>query len=170
MRLETIFSTETLHSKVLELANKISSDYKDSEIFAIGILKGAFIFFADIIRAITVPTYIDFMIASSYQDTSSTGVVKIHSDISANIANKDVLLIDDIVDTGISLNFIRNHLLKKNPATLKICVLFDKKARRVIEVPIDYVGFEIPNEFVVGYGLDYNNKYRNLPYLAILKK
>lgn len=170
MFLELLYSAESIHSRVLELADEISRQYNEKEIVAIGILKGAFIFFADIIRALKIPTCIDFLIASSYLDTTSTGVVKIHCDISLNISNRDILLIDDIVDTGLSLNFIRQHLLAKNPASLKICVLFDKRSRRIINVPVDYVGFEIPDEFVVGYGLDYNNKYRNLPYLAILRK
>ncbi len=170
MFLELLYSAESIHSRVLELADEISRDYHEKEIVAIGILKGAFIFFADIIRALKIPTCIDFLTASSYLDTTSTGVVKIHCDISLNISNRDILLIDDIVDTGLSLNFIRQHLLAKNPTSLKICVLFDKRSRRIINVPVDYVGFEIPDEFVVGYGLDYNNKYRNLPYLAILRK
>ncbi len=167
---ELLFNAETIHSKVTELADKISSDYSGKDVLAIGVLKGAFIFFADITRALQIPVTIDFIAASSYLDTTSTGEVIVHCDTRENIAGKDVLLIDDIIDTGISLNYLREHLLAKGPASLKTCVLLDKKERRIVNVPVDYLGFEIPDEFVVGYGLDCNNQYRNLPYLAILKK
>lgn len=165
-----LLSAESIHSKVVELADKISSDYTGKEVIAIGVLKGAFIFFADIIRALQIPVNVDFIIASSYIKTTSTGEVKVHCDIREDVAGKDVLLIDDIIDTGISLNYIRELLLARGPASLKTCVLLDKREMRIVDVPIDYVGFEIPNEFIVGYGLDFESKYRNLPYLAILKK
>lgn len=165
-----LLSAESIHSKVVELADRISSDYVGKEVLAIGILKGAFIFFADIIRALQIPVNVDFIIASSYIKTTSTGKVKVHCDIREDVAGKDVLLIDDIIDTGVSLNYIRELLLARGPASLKTCILLDKREMRIVDVPIDYVGFKIPNEFVVGYGLDFESKYRNLPYLAILKK
>lgn len=163
-------TSEQIHEKVIELANKISHDYAGKEILAVGILKGSFIFFADIIRLLKIPVVIDFIVASSYLKSTSTGEVKIHYDTKEEVTGKHVLLIDDIIDTGISLNYIRERLLAKNPESLKICILLDKKERRCVDVPIDYKGFEIPNQFVVGYGLDYDNKYRNLPYIAIFKK
>ncbi len=163
-------TTEQIHEKVTELADRISRDYVGKEILAVGILKGSFMFFADIIRALKIPVTIDFIVASSYLKSTSTGEVKIHYDIKEDIAGKHILLIDDIIDTGVSLNYIRERILSKGPASLKICILLDKKERRSVDVPIDYKGFEIPNQFVVGYGLDYDNKYRNLPYIAIFKK
>lgn len=167
---EPLFSAESIHSKVIELADRISSDYSGREVLAIGILKGAYMFFADLIRALQIPVTVDFIVASSYLNTTSTGEVKVHCDTREDVTGKDVLLIDDIIDTGISLNYIRERLLAKGPASLKTCVLLDKSEARIVDVPVDYVGFKIPNEFIVGYGLDFDNKYRNLPYLAILKK
>jgi hypoxanthine phosphoribosyltransferase len=163
-------SREQINDKVLELADRISSDYNGREIIAVGILKGSFMFFADLIRALKIPVTLDFIVASSYLKTTSTGEVKIHYDIREDIAGKHVLLIDDIIDTGISLNYIRETILSKGPESLKICILLDKKERRITDVPVDYTGFEIPNQFIVGYGLDYDNKYRNLPYMAVFKK
>ena len=163
-------TTEQIQQRVSELADAISRDFIGKEILAIGILKGSFMFFADLIRSIRVPLIIDFIIASSYLKTTSTGEVKIHYDIREDIADRNVLLIDDIIDTGISLNHIRERLLSKGPRSMKICCLLDKKERRMVDVPVDYVGFKIPNKFFVGYGLDYDSKYRNLPYIAIFKK
>lgn len=163
-------TAEQIQGRVLELADMISRDYMGKEILAIGILKGSIMFFSDLIRAIQVPLTIDFIIASSYLKTTSTGEVKIHYDIKEEIEDRHVLLIDDIIDTGITLNYIRERLLSQGPRSLKICCLLDKKERRVIDVPVDYIGFRVPNKFFVGYGLDYNSKYRNLPYIAIFKK
>jgi hypoxanthine phosphoribosyltransferase len=163
-------TTEQIHEKVIELADRISRDYIGKEILAVGILKGSFMFFADLIRALKTPVTVDFIVASSYLKSTSTGEIKVHYDIREDISGRHVLLIDDIIDTGISLNHIRERILSKGPASLKICIFLDKKERRMVDVPIDYVGFEIPNQFVVGYGLDYDNNYRNLPYIAIFKK
>lgn len=163
-------TTEQIRDKVTELAGIISRDYAGKQVVAIGILKGAFVFFADIIRAFNFPVTVDFIVASSYIKTSSSGETKIYYDVRENIADRHVLLIDDIVDTGISLKHISDRILSMSPASLKICALLDKKERRAVDVPIDYIGFEIPNIFVVGYGLDYENKYRNLPYIAVFKK
>ena len=163
-------TVEQIQTKNLQLAGRISNDYEGKDLLAVGILKGAFMFFSDIVRLIRVPLVIDFMIASSYMKFDTSGEVKMHYDIMEDVSNKDVLLIEDIVDTGITLNYIRERLLMKGSRSLKICTLLDKKERRQVDVSIDYIGFEIPNEFVVGYGLDYDNKFRNLPYISIFKK
>ncbi len=165
-----LLTVEEIQKKVRTLADTISDDYQGKNLLAVGILKGAFIFFSDIVRLIKTPLRIDFIIASSYMKTDTTGAVKIYYDMREDITNKDVLLIEDIVDTGISINYIRERILMRGPQSLKICTLLDKKERRQVEVPLDYVGFEIPNEFVVGYGLDYDNRFRNLPYISIFKK
>ncbi|MEW6675947.1 MAG: hypoxanthine phosphoribosyltransferase [Nitrospirota bacterium] len=163
-------TVEQIQTRVKELADRISDDYADRDILAVGILKGAFMVFSDLVRAIKVPLTIDFIIASSYVKTDTSGEVKIYYDIREDISDKDVLLIEDIVDSGITLNHIRERILARCPRSLKICVFLDKKERRIVDVPIDYVGYEIPNEFVVGYGLDYDNKFRNLPYISVFKK
>lgn len=165
-----LFTTEQIHEKVTELAAAISRDYEGKEILAIGIMKGALVFFADIIRALKLPVTVDLIIASSYYKTASSGKISIHYEPREPIEGKNVLLIDDIIDTGVSLNHIREKILSQNPESLKICVLLDKKERRITDVPVDYTGFQIPNEYVVGYGLDYENRYRNLPYIAVFKK
>lgn len=165
-----LFTTRQIQAKVKELADKISEDYSGKDILVVGILKGAFMFFSDIVRAIKVPLTIDFIVASSYVKTETTGEVKIYYDIREDISDKDVLLIDDIIDSGITLNQIRERILSRCPRSLKICIFLDKKERRIVDVPVDYIGFEIPNEYVVGYGLDYDGKFRNLPYISIFKK
>jgi len=165
-----LLTTEQIQDRVRELAGKITNDYAGKDILAVGIFRGAFMFFSDLVRLIKVPLMVDFIIASSYIKTNTTGEVKIHCDIREDISDKDVLLIDDIIDTGITINYIRERFLVKGPKSLKICVFLDKKERRIVDVPLDYVGFGIPNEFVVGYGLDYDNKFRNLPYVSIFKK
>jgi hypoxanthine phosphoribosyltransferase len=163
-------SAEHIQTRVKELASSISEDYQGKEFLAVGILKGAFMFFSDIVKLINVPMYLDFITTSSYNRTESSGEIKIHCDLREEIRNRDVLLIEDIVDTGITLHHIRNMLLARNPSSLKICALLDKKGRRRVDVHLDYIGYEIPNEYVVGYGLDYDNKFRNLPYISIFKK
>lgn len=165
-----LITEEKIQRKVKELAEKISKDYAQKDLVVIGILKGSFMFFSDLIRYIKSPLKIDFLIASSYVKDSSSGEVKIHYFPREEIQGKDILLIDDIIDTGISLQHIREKILEQNPASLKICVLLDKKERRVVEVPIDYIGFSVPNKFIVGYGLDYQERFRNIPYLTIFKK
>jgi hypoxanthine phosphoribosyltransferase len=165
-----LFTVEEIQKRVKELASQITGDYKEKEFLAVGILRGAFMFFADIVRNIKTPLEIDFLIASSYAKTESTGKVKIHADLRENIRDRNVLLIEDIVDTGVTLKHIQDMLLSRSPASLKTCVFLDKKPRRKVDVKLDYVGFEIPNKYVVGYGLDYENKFRNLPYIAIFKK
>src|SRR5208283_5893065 len=161
-----LFTTEQIRDKVVELAGTMSVDYEGKEILALGILKGALIFFADIIRALKLPVTVDFFVASSYFKTVSTGDISTYYEPRETLKGKNVLLVDDIIDTGVSLNRIRDKILAQSPASLKICVLLDRKERRIQEVPVDYVGFNIPDQFVVGYGLDYENRYRNLPYIA----
>ncbi|MBI4691516.1 MAG: hypoxanthine phosphoribosyltransferase [Nitrospirae bacterium] len=163
-------TVEQIQNKVKELADKISADYEGKNLLAVGILKGAFMFYSDLVRMIKIPLAVDFIVASSYIKTASTGEVKIHYDIKADIRDKDVLLVEDIADSGITLNHIRERMLARSPKSLKICVFLNKSERRMIDVPLDYIGFEIPNEYVVGYGLDYDNKFRNLPYISIFKK
>jgi hypoxanthine phosphoribosyltransferase len=165
-----LLTTKQIQSKVKELAEKISNDYARKNILTVGILRGAFMFLPDLVRAIEVPLTVDFITASSYIKTSTTGEVKIHCDIREDISNRDVLLVDDIIDTGITINYVRERILARGPNSLKICVFLDKKEKRLVDVPLDYVGFEIPNVFVVGYGLDYDNQFRNLPYISVFKK
>lgn len=165
-----LLTVEMIQAKVRELGLRISDDYRDGEIVAVGILKGAFMFFSDLVRNIQVPLTVDFIVASSYIKTDTTGEIKIHYDIREDVAGRNVVLVEDIVDTGITLNHIRERLLARSPRSLRICSLLDKRERRLVDVPIDYVGFEIPNEYVVGYGLDYDDKYRNLPYISIFKR
>ncbi len=162
-------TAQQIQNKVEELAAKISEDYDGKEILAVGILRGAFMFFSDIVKRIQVPMDIDFLIASSYIKTETTGEVKIHADLREDIKDMHVLLIEDIVDTGMTLKYIKDTLLKRNPASLKICAFLNKKAHRKVDIYLDYVGYEIPDYYVVGYGLDYDNKFRNLPYIAIFK-
>lgn len=164
------FTVQQIQKRVRELALDITRDYKGREILAIGILRGAFIFFADIVRNIGVPLEVDFLIASSYARTESTGKITIHADLREDIKGRDILLIEDIVDTGFTLKYIQDMLLSRKPASLRTCVFLDKRPRRRVEVKLDYIGFEIPDKYVVGYGLDYENKFRNLPYIAIFKK
>lgn len=165
-----LFTKDQIQARVKELAESISHDYAGMDILAVGILKGAFMFFSDLVRYIRIPLTIDFILASSYLKTDSTGEVKIYYDIREDVTDRDVVLIEDIVDSGITMNHIRERVLARSPKSLKTCVFLDKRERRIVDVPLDYVGFEIPNEFVVGYGLDYDNKFRNLPYISIFKK
>lgn len=163
-------TVEQIQNRVRELAAKISEDYEGKDLLVVGILKGAFMFFADIVRLIQVPIKIDFLVVSSYAKTETTGKIKVHLDLREDIKGADVLLIEDIVDTGITLNHIKDMLLARQPASLRICAFLDKKPRRRVDVPLDYIGFEIPDEYVVGYGLDYEDMFRNLPYIAIFKQ
>lgn len=165
-----LLSAEEIRAQVAELGRKISEDYQGKELVVVGILKGAAIFCADLLREITVPVAIDFMAVSSYgASTKSSGVMRILKDLDESIEGKHVLLVEDIVDTGLTLNYLREYLEGRNPASLRVCVLLDKPSRRKTDVTVEYRGFEIPDEFVVGYGLDYAEKYRNLPYISVLK-
>jgi hypoxanthine phosphoribosyltransferase len=169
--LDVLISADEIAAKTLQLAQQIRSDYGDEPIILVGILKGSFIFLGDVARAIGGELEIDFAQTSSYgSGKSSTGVVQIRKDLDINIEGKNVLIIEDIVDTGTTLNHLRELWSTRKPKTLKVCTLLSKPAARKVETPVEYVGFEIPNEFVVGYGLDHGERYRNLPYIAILRE
>ncbi|MFZ5650405.1 MAG: hypoxanthine phosphoribosyltransferase [Bacillota bacterium] len=168
---EILLTEEEITAKVKELAARISEDYRGQGILVIGILKGAVIFLADLVRNITVPVNIDFMAVSSYGKASeSSGVVQIIKDLDQNIEGRNVIVVEDIVDSGLTLKYLLENLSTRRPASLKICTLLDKPSRRKTDVTPDYNGFTIPDEFVVGYGLDYAEKYRNLKNIGVLKK
>ena len=166
-----LLSEEDIQNRIKELGKILTEDYAGKNPVIIGVMKGVVIFYADMIRQIKVPCEMDFMWISSYAGTDSTGNLIVRRDIASDLEGRHVLILEDIYDTGNSLTFVREHLLKKNPASLKICTLLDKPSRRKpgITLEADYVGFEVPNAFVVGYGLDYNEYYRNLPYIGVLK-
>ncbi|MBI5756012.1 MAG: hypoxanthine phosphoribosyltransferase [Nitrospirae bacterium] len=158
-----------IEKRVRELGTKITADYDGKELLMICLLKGAYIFFADLVRNIQLPVMVDFMMVSSYgAGTTSSGSVKIIQDLSSPIKGKDILIVEDIVDSGLTLSYLYKTLKAKRPRSLKVCVLLDKVERRKHSIPIDYIGFTIPNKFIIGYGLDYQDKYRNLPYIAVL--
>lgn len=168
---EILFTEEELAKKVEELGKTISKDYEGEELTVIGILKGSNIFMGDLIRKIDIPLYIDFMVVSSYgQSTESSGVVKVLKDLEYSIEGKNILIVEDIIDTGLTLDYLKENLLRRKPKSLRICALLDKPARRKADLKVDYIGFEIPDQFIVGYGIDYAEKYRNLPYVAVLKE
>ena len=169
--LEVLLSEEQIQNRIRELGEILSEEYADKDPIIVGVLKGVVVFYADMIRQIKVPCQMDFMWISSYSGTNSTGNMEVKRDVSADIECRHVLILEDIYDTGSSLDFTYKHLLAKNPASLKICTLLDKPERRNpgITLKPDYVGFTIPNAFVIGYGLDFNEHYRNLPYVGILK-
>lgn len=165
-----MFTEEQIKKRVKELAEQISNDYMNKEPVLVSILKGSFMFLSDLLRNLKIQCTVDFVAISSYNSsTESTGVVRQLLDLRENPVGKDLLIIEDIVDTGFTLNYLKNNLLTRNPKSLKICVLLDKRERRKEPIKIDYTGFVIPDEFVVGYGLDYQEKYRNLPYIGVIK-
>lgn len=165
-----LYTEEQLKECVQKIADQINKDYEGREIYAIGILKGAMVFYADLVRAVKVPVAFDFMAASSYgKNASSSGEVKILKDLDFSIEGKDVIVVEDIVDSGLTLSYLLRVLKSRHPASVKLCALLNKPERREVNVKVDYVGFDVPNEFLVGYGLDYASKYRNLPYIGILK-
>ena len=164
------FSAEEISEIVKGLGAKISEDYKDKNLLLVSILKGSVIFMADLMRAITIPCRIDFMSVSSYgSGTKTTGVVKILKDLDINLEGYDLLIVEDILDSGKTLHYVIDILKTRHPASIKICTLFDKPERREAKVTADYSGSVVPDEFIVGYGLDYDEKYRNLPYIGVLK-
>ncbi|NLK07261.1 MAG: hypoxanthine phosphoribosyltransferase [Firmicutes bacterium] len=168
--LKVLLTEEEIQQRVAELGQEISRDYKGKDLVAICILKGAMHFMADLTRHIPIPLTIDFMAISSYGvGTKTSGVVRILQDLDASISHRHVLIVEDIVDTGLTLNYLIDNLESRRPASIKIATLLDKPARRAVNVTTDYNGFTIPDEFVVGYGLDYNELYRNLPYIGVLK-
>ncbi|HEM62665.1 MAG TPA: hypoxanthine phosphoribosyltransferase [Chloroflexi bacterium] len=167
---EILITEEQIRERTAELAREISEDYRGKDPLLICILKGGLMFLADLMREIQLPVEIDFMAVSSYGDaTESSGIVRILMDLQRNIQGRHVLIVEDIIDTGQTLSYIIETLRARDPASIKVCTLLDKSARREVEIPLDYVGFDIPDKFVVGYGLDYGEIYRNLPYVAVLK-
>src|SRR4029078_9569249 len=168
---EVLLTEEQIAAKVTELGARISADYAGRHLTLVSVLKGSLRFMADLMRAIDLPLRIDLMEVSSYggSATESSGLVRILKDLSATIEREDVLIVEDIIDTGLTLNYLIRYLRGKNPASLRICTLLDKPARRLVEIPVDYVGFQIPDQFVIGYGLDFGEVYRNLRYVGVLK-
>src|SRR3954470_2299681 len=169
---EVLVDEDAIQAKVAELGRHISADYSGRQVTLVSVLKGSLPFMADLMRAMSIPVQIDLMEVSSYGGTSTetAGLVRILKDLSASISGKDVLIVEDIIDTGLTLNYLLRYLRGKNPASLRICALLDKPARRLVEIPIDYTGFTIPDEFVVGYGLDFGEFYRNLPFIGVLRR
>ena len=167
----TLISQKEIEAKVVELAKKIEKDYENQELLVVGVLKGAFIFVSDLVRNINLDLSIDFMAVSSYgMSTQSSGVVKINKDIEMDITGKNVIIVEDIIDTGLTLKYIKEYLSGKNAKSVRICTLLDKPSRRKCDVEVDYIGFEIEDLFIVGYGIDCKEKYRNLPYIAYVQE
>ncbi len=166
---EILIDKEALSARIAELGAEISVDYEGRDLLLIGVLKGAVFFMADLMRKLTIPCEVDFMAISSYgASTDSSGVVRILKDLDINIEGRHVLVVEDIIDSGLTLSYLMRNLESREPATLEVCALLTKPDRREMEVPVRYVGFEIPNRFVIGYGLDFGERYRNLPYVAVL--
>lgn len=165
-----LISAEELEAHVAEIGAQISKDFEGKDPIFIGVLKGCFIFMADLMRHVTINCSMDFMAVSSYSGTTSTGAVKINKDLSEDIEGRHIIIVEDILDSGVTLNYLKNFLLVRKPASISIATLMDKPARRKADVYADYSCFEIPDAFVVGYGLDYNERYRNLPYIGVLKR
>ena len=165
-----LISEEELQARVRDVGAEISRDYEDLNPLLLCVLKGGYLFLADLTRALTIDHSVDFMAVSSYgKSTESTGVVRILKDLDSDINGRHVLIVEDIIDTGHTLSYLLENLRVRGPASLKICCLLSKPSRRTVHLDIDYVGFEIPNEFVIGYGLDYGESYRNLPFIGVLK-
>lgn len=168
---KVLISEEELMEKVNHLGAQITTDYKGKDLVVVGILKGSNIFMSDLVRKINLPLEMDYMVVSSYgSSTESSGVVRILKDLEHSIEGKDVLIIEDIVDTGLTLAYIKEILTGRGPSSVKICTLLDKPIRRKKDIQIDYLGFEVPDEFIIGYGIDYAEQYRNLPFIGALKR
>jgi hypoxanthine phosphoribosyltransferase len=167
---EVLIDEAALRQRIEELGEEISADYDGREVLLVGVLKGAVFFMADLMRQLSLPCEIDFMAISSYgEGTDSSGVVRILNDLDSNITDRHVLILEDIIDTGLTLSYLMRNLGAREPASLEVCALLVKHGRRETDVPVKYVGFEIPNRFVVGYGLDFGERYRNLPHVAVLE-
>jgi hypoxanthine phosphoribosyltransferase len=168
---EVLVTEEQIQLKVKELGERITNDYEGKDLMLVGILKGAVMFLSDLARNIKLPVTIDFMAVSSYGNSSeSTGIVRIIKDLESSIDGKDILIVEDIIDTGLTLSYLTDNLKKRRAKSVRIVTLLDKPERRKVEVPVDYTGFVIPDEFVIGYGIDYAEQYRNLPFVASLKE
>lgn len=167
--MKPLFTADQIQTRVQELGAQIARDYPEGEVVAIGILKGSFIFMSDLVRAIDRDVTLDFIALSSYGDaTETTGVVRLLKDLDVDIKDKDVIIIEDIVDTGLTLEYLIHYLQQRQPSSIRVATLLDKKSRRTVDIDINYVGFEIDDGFIVGYGIDYAQKYRNLPWIAII--
>ena len=164
-----LISEEEIQKKVAEMGKKISEDFRDKDPLFVGVLKGCFIFMADLMRYVDIRCSMDFMAVSSYSGTSSTGAVKINKDLSEDIEGRHVIIVEDILDSGVTLSYLKQYLMVRKPASISIATWMDKRARRKADVYADYSCVEIPDAFVVGYGLEYNERYRNLPYIGVLK-
>jgi hypoxanthine phosphoribosyltransferase len=170
-QLKIILAQEEIEAKIAELGKKISKDYDGQELIMIGVLRGSIYFVVDLTRKVHIPFAVDFISISHYSESADTaGVVRITKDLDVSITNKHVLIVEDIVDTGLSLGYLIRNLKTRNPASLKVCTLLNVEARRIVEVPVEYKGFDLPNIYVVGYGLDYKEKYRNLQFIAEFSK
>ena len=167
---QILYTREEIYRRVCEIGAQISEDYRDKDPVFIGVLKGCFIFMADLMRCVSVNCSMDFMAVSSYRGTTSTGAVSINKDLSAPIEGRHVILVEDILDSGVTLNYLKSYLQVRKPASIRIATLLDKPARRKADIYADYSCFDVPDAFVVGYGLDYNERYRNLPYIGVLKE
>jgi hypoxanthine phosphoribosyltransferase len=168
---ETLIESERLHERVAELGREIDADYAGRDLVMVGVLKGALIFMADLMRSLTIPCEIDLMAVSSYgSSTDSSGVVRILKDLDTLISGRDVLIVEDIIDSGLTLQYLLRNLKARDPASLEVCALLTKPERRRVDLPIRYIGFEIPNRFAIGYGLDHAQRYRNLDYVAVLEQ
>ena len=166
---KVLIEEDVVSARVAELGSEISNDYAGKDLLLVGVLKGAVFFMADLMRQLSIPCEVDFMAISSYgASTDSSGVVRILKDLDINIEGRDVLVVEDIIDSGLTLSYLIRNLESRNPSSLEICALLTKPERREIDVDVRYTGFEIPNEFVIGYGLDFGERYRNLPYVAVL--
>ena len=164
-----IVTQEEMRARIKELGKQIATDYAGKDLVLVGVLKGAYAFYADLARAIRIPMRVDFLVVASYgSQAKSSGRVKIITELTEDAKGKDLLLVEDIVDSGLTVQYLIKTLAKNKPRSIRVCTLLSKPDRRKIDVPLDYVGFKIPNKYVVGYGLDYQQKYRNLPYLAVL--
>ncbi|HEX8749947.1 MAG TPA: hypoxanthine phosphoribosyltransferase [Nitrospira sp.] len=160
---------EEMRARIKELGKQIATDYAGKDLVLVGVLKGAYAFYADLARAIRIPMRVDFLVVTSYGSQSKTsGRVKVITELTEDVKGKDLLLVEDIVDSGLTVQYLIKSLAKHKPRSIRVCTLLSKPDRRTIDVPLDYIGFKIPNKYVVGYGLDYQQKYRNLPYLAVL--
>ena len=166
---EVLISEEELQAAVKKIGDQISKDFEGKDPIFIGVLKGCWIFMADLMRYVTINCSVDFMSVSSYSGTTSTGAVKITKDLNEDIEGRHIIIVEDILDSGVTLNYLKNYLEVRKPASITIATLMDKPARRKANVYADYSCFEVPDAFVVGYGLDYNERYRNLPYIGVLK-
>ncbi len=166
-----IVTQEEMRTRIRELGKQIAADYAGRDLVLVGVLKGAYAFYADLARAIRIPMRVDFIVVTSYGSKAKTsGKVKMMTDLTEDIKEKDVLLVEDIVDSGLTVQYLTKTLARRKPKSIKVCTLLSKPGRRTVDVQIDYVGFRIPDQYVVGYGLDYQQQYRNLPYLAVLDK